>query len=214
MTREDGRAAASLGVGVGLTLGEGLHLYSTTVFRRFDEEATSWASRRLGGENVGRPGFIQPDLADFARLGVESYLTTEHVGNLVLNAGWTRLMNLLTGQGGGLQAYDATHTRIGLGTSTTAAAYTQTDLQAAVNSSNRYWKLVSGAGSLGTRTLAFSAAVGTGDGNFSWQEWGIDQGTADGSDAATSPMLNRAVSDQGTKVNGQTWTITATFTFS
>jgi hypothetical protein len=213
MTRESGGAAEGFGVGVGLGLVEPIHMYSTTRFRRFDEEQTSWASRRLGGAPVGRPGFVQPDLADFIRLGVTPYNTTEHVGNLVLNAGWTRLMNLLTNQGA-TQAYDATHTRIGVGDTNTAAAYTQTDLAAAVNAANRYWQLVSGAGSLGTRTLSWSASFGTGNANFHWQEWGIDQGTASAADAATAPMLNRAVSDQGTKVSGQTWTATTTFTFT
>lgn len=213
---ETGQVGTALGgVGAGLTLVEPLHMYSTTVFDRFDEDQTTWASLQLGGGPVGTPDFVQPDLADFRRLHIRPYLTTEHVGNLVVNAGWTRLMTLLTSSPSDtVQGYDATHTRIGVGDTATAAAYTQTDLAAAVNAANRYWQLVSGAGSLGTRTLAWSATFGTGNANFHWAEWAVDQGVASAADAATAPMLNRAVSDQGTKVSGQTWTATSTFSFT
>jgi len=139
-------------------------------------------------------------------------LATAIEGNLITNAGWTRLMNLLTNQGA-TQALDATHARIGAGNGSTAEAYTDTDLSAAAGSANRWFQLVSGAGSLGTRTLAFSATFGTSDGNFAWNEFGIDFGTASGN-TVTAPLFNRKVSSQGTKASGQTWTATATITFT
>jgi hypothetical protein len=188
-------------------------MYSSTVIRRWDEEQVSWASQRLGGAAFGRRGFIEPTHIDFEALGVKSYWTTEHVGNVIVNVGWTRLMNLLTNQGA-TQAYDATHTRIGVGIGVTAAAATDTDLSASTGSTNRQWKLVSGAGTLGTRTLAWSASFASAEGNFHWQEWGVDNGTADGTGASTAPLLNHAVSDQSTKVSGQVWTPTVTFTFT
>lgn len=172
---------------------------------RWDAEQTAWVQRRSG--------LVAPQGADFARLAVAPYLSTELVGNLITNAGWTRLMNLLTNQGG-TQAYDATHTRIGAGNSNTAEAYTDTDLNASAGSSNRWFQLVSGAGSLGTRTLAWSATFGSSDGNFAWNEFGIDQGTSSGN-TVTAPLLNhKAGIAQGTKASGQTWTATATLTFS
>ena len=58
-------------------------------------------------------------------------------GNLLLNAGITRLLNLLVGAGG--QAFGATHCRVAVGDSSTAASASQTDLQAATN---KYYKLV------------------------------------------------------------------------
>ena len=172
---------------------------------RWDAEQTAWVKTRTG--------LHSPSGADFRRLGVPSYRTTEMVGNLITNAGWTRLMNLLTNQGA-TQALDATHARIGAGNSNTAEAYTDTDLGAAAGSANRWFQLVSGAGSLGTRTLAFSATFGTADGNFAWNEFGIDFGTASGN-TVTAPLFNHKASiAQGTKASGQTWAATATLTFS
>jgi hypothetical protein len=66
-----------------------------------------------------------------------------------------------------------------------------------------------------TQRLSFTATFATGDANFVWAEWGIDQGVAgSGTAAATTPLLNRAVSAQGTKVSGQTWTATAALDFT
>lgn len=184
----------SLESGVGKTL---------WLVERYDEDATAWLTRKLGRAPIG---------ADFATARIGSYRTTDVFGNLITNAGWTRLMNLLTNQGA-TQALDATHARIGAGNGSTAEAYTDTDLSAAAGSANRWFQLVSGAGTLGTRTLSFSASFGTADGNFAWAEFGIDFGTASGN-TVTAPLFNRKVSSQGTKASGQTWTATATITFT
>lgn len=182
----------------------------TTLWRvdRWDAEQTEWVKTRTG--------VLAPDAEDFRRLGVEPYLATEVLGNLITNAGWTRLMNLLTAQGG-TQALTSTAVRIGVGNSNTAEAYTDTDLAAAAGSSNRYFQPVSGSGSLGTRTLAFAATFGTADGNFAWNEFGIDVGTptvAGGTTVAALLFNRKAGIAQGTKASGQTWTATATLTFT
>ncbi len=125
-------------------------------------------------------------------------------------------MNLLTAQGG-TQALTATSVRIGVGNSNTAEAYTDTDLGAAAGASNRYFQPVSGAGTLGTRTLAFAATFGTADGNFAWNEFGLDVGTPTVSGGTTVNALlfnHKAGIAQGTKASGQTWTATATLTFT
>lgn len=205
---DQAKGADSIGVRVATAPVESMHLYSITTFERWDAEQVSYVRRQL---DRGRR--YEPTKADFDALGVKSYHTTVHEGNLVTNVGWTRLMNLLTNQGA-TQAYDATHTRIGVGDTATAAAYTDTDLGALTGATHRWWKLVSGAATLGTKTMSWSATVGTGDGNFHWQEWGVDNGTADGTGASTAPLFNHAISDQGTKVSGQVWTPTATFTWT
>lgn len=180
------------------------HGYTVWAVDRWDADATAWAMARLDG--------LQPQPADFARLRIAPYLSTVVEGNLITNAGWTRLMNLLTNQGA-TQALDGTHARIGAGDGSTAEAYTDTDLSAAAGSTHRWFQLVGGAGTLGTRTLAFTSTFGTSDGNFTWAEFGIDFGTASGN-TVTAPLFNRKVSSQGTKASGQTWAATATITFT
>lgn len=195
-------------VGVGTTLAERVRGTTHWLVERWDVDQTAWAARKSG--------LVAPQGADFARLGVQPYRTSEVMGNLITNAGWTRLMNLLTNQGA-TQALDATHTRIGVGNSSTAEAYTDTDLIASAGATNRYFQPVSGAGTLGTRTLAFSATFGTADGNFAWNEFGLDvtSGTAAGGTTVGALLFNRKAGiAQGTKAAGQTWTATATITFT
>lgn len=142
--------------------------------------------------------------------GEAPYEIVTSLHNLLVNAGIARLEDLLIGAGG--QAYDATHARLGVGNDTTAAAASQTDLQAAAGSGNRQWKLVSTAPTRSGQTLTFVAAFQTGEANFVWNEFAIDVGTADGTTVVT-PMLNRKVSSLGTKTSG-VWTLTVTVTIS
>jgi hypothetical protein len=209
------RAYDGLTAAVGAPLAD--RSFGTTHWRveRWDEEQTAWAQRQMDALGVMPPGW-QPTGDDFIMLGVAPYKVSDVVGNLITNAGWTRLMNLLTNQGA-TQALTATATRIGVGNSSTAEAYTDTDLIAAAGAGNRYFQPVSGAGSLGTRTLAFSATFGTADGNFAWNEFGIDVGTptVTGGTTVGALLFNRKAGiAQGTKASGQTWTATATLTFT
>lgn len=208
MTTERATGADRLGVGVGLAVAE--RAAGTTRWRvdRYDAEQTAWVRHRSG--------LAAPQGADFAALGVRPYEASELVGNLITTAGWTRLMNLLTNQGA-TQALDATHTRIGVGDSSTAEAYGDTDLGAAAGSTHRWFQPVSGAGTLGTRTLAWTASFGTADGNFAWNEWAIDVTTSSATAGNTVGALlfnHKAGIAQGTKASGQTWSATGTLTFS
>lgn len=170
---------------------------------RWDADQTAWVQRHSG--------LVAPQAADFNRLNVQSYETTEILGNLITNAGWTRLMNLLIGTGS-TQAMDATHTRIGVGDSNTAEAYTDTALGA---TTNKLYKLVSGAATLGTRTLSFAATFGSSEANWAWNEFGLDIGaTADGTTVAAIFFNHKAGIAQGTKAAGQTWSATATLSFT
>jgi hypothetical protein len=215
-----GKSSDILGVHAKLRLPDDVsHEVGHMFVQRWDEEQTSWASRRLGGGGVGHRGFIQPNNSDFARLGVKPYSETwTSESNLVTTAGWGRVLTLALAGGG--TAYDATHTRVGIGTATAAASMTATDLSATTGSTAREWQLVTGVGTTGGATgstaaqLTFIASFGTTNANFAWQEWGIDQGTASGYGASVGALLNRAVSAQGTKTSGQTWTATCTMSWT
>jgi hypothetical protein len=144
---------------------------------------------------------------------VEPYEITDAGYNLLCTAGVTRMWNLTTNQGA-TQAFDSTHTRIGVGNGTTAAAAGDTDFSAAAGSSNRQFNLVSGAGTVSTNTLQFSAVFATGVGNFVWAEWGLDQGTSNGT-TVTAPLLNHAVPNSlGTKTSNAAWTFTVTLSLT
>ncbi|PZG53135.1 hypothetical protein C1I98_06145 [Spongiactinospora gelatinilytica] len=174
---------------------------------RWDADAVGWVRRKSG--------LVSPGGHVFRKLGVASYQTTEHLGNAILSAGWTRILNLLIGTGS-TQAMDATHTRIGVGDGTTAVTTADTTL---TGSTNKYFKTAAGVGTIGagagppTTTLTISATFGTGVANFAWQKFGVDFGTTDGA-TEVAPLLNAAVSNQGTKASGQVWTATATLSWT
>ena len=198
---------ASDQVSVGCACGHAERGFGTTTWQvqRWDAEQTRWVKRRSG--------LASPQGDEFARLRVAPYSVTETTGNLITNSGYSRIGNLFTNQGA-TQAFDSTHCRIGAGDGVTAVAYTDTDLSAVAGSTHRWFQLVSGAFTIGgTRTWSVAATFGTADGNFAWNEFGIDQGTASGN-TVTAILLNHALSSQGTKAAGQTWTATATITWT
>lgn len=197
-----GRAADALGVTVGAGPAESGRGTTHWLVERWDPEAVAWVRRRTG--------LAEPLGHHFHTLRVWPYAVSEVVGNVITNAGWTRLMTLLTGGAG--QGMDATHTRIGVGNGNTAADYADTDLAGA----SKWFEPVSSAATLGTRSMQFSATFGANVANFDWEEFGLDitSGTATAGNTVGAVLFNRRVSSQGTKANGQVWTATATVTFS
>lgn len=148
--------------------------------------------------------------------------TADAPGNLVTRIGLQRFGNRLIGTGS-WAAINATTGRIGVGNGTTAAAVTDTDLSAAAGAANRQFLVFDSAPTVGTGATSgvytFVATFGTGVGNFAWQEWGIDGGTASGTtvttDAPTTPgLINHQVISLGTKTGAQTWVMTVTITGS
>ena len=126
--------------------------------------------------------------------------------NLLLNEGLNELFTLLAGTGGTL--FDAGNAYIGVGDSATAAAATQTGLQAATN--KLYKAMDGGYPTYGTLQKAiWRATFASGDANFAWNEFTVANGN---SDAAVN--LNRLVSAQGTKVSGQVWQLTLEISIS
>jgi len=124
--------------------------------------------------------------------------------NLFLNSGINEIWKLVCGNGG--SAFTNALATIGVGDSTTAEAATQTDLQAVTNKT--YKAMDTGYPTSGTDQKAiFKATFGSADANYSWQEFVIKNSTS-------SICLNRKVSNQGTKVSGQTWVITVELSLS
>lgn len=125
-------------------------------------------------------------------------------GNLLLNEGITRLLNLLTGTT--TNPYNNANARLGVGDSATAESAAQTDLQA---STNKLYKAMEATyPTITSQSVAFRSVFGSSEANWAWQEFSVDNGSGPGEN------LNRKVSSQGTKASGQTWTLTLTITFS
>ncbi|OGP19504.1 MAG: hypothetical protein A2054_01345 [Deltaproteobacteria bacterium GWA2_55_10] len=158
-------------------------------------------------EKIGyKPLWILRKYADDAAFTKESpYEVIEIEGNLLLNEGITALLNLLTGAAE--TAFSNANAYIGVGDSSTAAAASQTGLQA---STNKLYKAVSASyPSISGQTVTFRAEFVSAEANFAWNEFTVANGNSDAAD-----NLNRKVSSQGTKASGQVWTLDLAITFS
>ncbi len=136
----------------------------------------------------------------------DNLYAAEHIdGNILLNEGITLLLNLLIGAEG--MPYNNANARVGVGDSTTAAAATQTGLQA---STNKTWKAMdTGYPQISNQTVTFRATFGPSDANYAWNEFTIVNASDD-----SGVNLNRKVVNHGTKASGDSWVITATITIS
>jgi hypothetical protein len=189
--------------------------------RKWDEDQTRWARRRLG---LRYDADVTPrEFAMAGPGGVAPYSDfTDYDCNLVVKNGWIALLGGIAGTSITTK-FSASAGRIGVGTSSTAATYADTWLggDTGVSSTTSYYKLVSGAPVIATTTspptLTFSATFGTAVANFAWAEFGTDNFTADGVQlnglGGTTIFFNHGISNQGTKVSGQTWTATETVSF-
>lgn len=145
--------------------------------------------------------------------------------NLLLNAGITLIWNAVIGAtftnnaGASPPAanayYNNTQARLAVGDSSTAAAATQTWLQAATN---KYAQAMDATfPSVSAQTVTFKSTITGTNADFAWNEFVTDNGQGSNSTATTytgSSALNRAVSAQGTKAGGQSWALTETITLS
>jgi hypothetical protein len=134
-------------------------------------------------------------------------------GNLLTTAGIGRIATLLTAGTGNL--ISTTTARVGVGNGVGTAAIGDTDLSASAGSTNRWFQTCTVT--TPSNVLTFAATFASADGNFAWNEFGIDIGTATvtSSNTVNAVLLNHKTSiAQGTKASGQVWTATATVTFS
>lgn len=144
-------------------------------------------------------------------LGLEPYDVVEEVGNLLVYGGASALWQRLIGTG--VTAFDNSNAYLGVGDSSTAAAATQTDLQAATNKHREamdatYPSHTDGTSSSSNAQITFKSTYETGDANYTWSEWALFNASSSGR------MLNRKVFTGGTKTSSDSWALTITITLS
>lgn len=163
----------------------------------------------IGGKAMNHSGLVVP-----------AFDTVEIVGNVLTIGGasvqWQTLIgNGTTTAGQALTYFNNANAAIGVGDSTTAAADTQTDLQAATNKVRvamdaTYPLHTDSTGTAGSKTLTLRSTFGTAAANWVWNEWGVFNSPT----AATGRMLNRKVEALGTKTSAATWVLTITLSLA
>lgn len=150
--------------------------------------------------------FLQKFESDRCRIRGGTPFFADFVGfNLLLNEGIAVFLDKLIGAAG--TVFSNANAYIGVGDSATAAAATQTALQAASNKA--YVAMDATYPSRAAQTMTWRSTFNGSTGNFAWNEFTIANGN---SDAAEN--LNRLVSAQGTKTSGQSWIPSCTLTLS
>lgn len=143
--------------------------------------------------------------------GLEPYEVIDSDGNLLVFGGASALWERLIGTG--VTAFDNTNAFLGVGDSSTAAANTQTDLQASTNKLRKamdatYPQHTDGTGSSGNASITFKSTFASSDANFAWAEWALFNASTSGR------MLNRKAESHGTKASGDTWALTVTLSLA
>lgn len=146
---------------------------------------------------------------------IEPYEVIEGKGNMLMNGGasniWEYMLgNGTTSAGSALTYFNNARTVIKVGTSTASIDRNQTNLRAgtagiAIGTMEAGFPSHSVGLVEASRSVKFKSIFGGSTANFSWNEWGIFNGTA-----TNSRMLNRKVARLGSKGAGQTWTFEIT----
>jgi len=123
--------------------------------------------------------------------------------NCLLNTGIDEMWDIILGDSANVYSNDLC--KIGVGDDgTTAAAASQTDLQGA---STTYVTQDDTYPTSTTQKATWRATFDGDAGNHAWREFTIKQDTS-------SICLNRVVAEKGTKVVGETWTVSLEVTLS
>ena len=64
----------------------------------------------------------------------------------------------------------------------------------------------------GPPAMRFRATFDTSKGNFNWKEWGVKNTSGSGTATSSGILMNRSVTDLGTKTGAQTWQFTGVIT--
>lgn len=206
MHQDTGRFDDGGHVGAGLGAHEPIRWKAQWTLHKYDDPT---------GE-IGRALQAGADLAQFSAQLTE---LIEREGNLLMYGGASCLWECLVGNGTGtagqaLTFFNNGNAAIGTGDSSTAAAATQTDLQASTNKLRKAMDATfpthTDGTSSGSASAVFRSTFGTSDANWAWAEWGIFNSPT----AATGRMLNRKVESLGTKTSAATWVFTCTLSLA
>jgi hypothetical protein len=168
------------------------------------------------GNDLLTIGQLQRDM--LFGVGVEPELV-DIDGNLLVYGGASCQWQTLIGNGTttadqSLTYFSNARAAIGVGDSTTAAAATQTDLQASTNllrvAMDSTYPQHTDATTSGAASIVFKSTYSTSQANFAWQEWGVFNSAT----AATGRMLQRKVESLGTKTSAATWALTITLSLA
>lgn len=173
---------------------------------RFNWRCEKWSEDAVGfvRQRLGLPDYREVSSELLRKFVGKAEIEEEIPGNLLLNEGIAEMLDLMAGEGSPT-AFNTANARVGVGDSSTAAAATQTDLQAATN---KTYKAMNGAyPTRSAQTMDWQADFTSGEANYAWNEWVIDNG------ASAAKTLNRKVESLGTKSTG-TWTLTGSVTIS
>ena len=173
---------------------------------------------------VQSAGVLIPRSRESGRV-ILPYDVEERDGNLLVIGGASVQWQTLIGNGTATAAqaltfYNNGNAYISVGDSATAAADTQTELQAATNRLRKpmdatYPLHTDSTGTAGSKSITFRSTFGTSDANYAWQEWGIFNGAGTGGPPTTGQrMLNRKVESLGTKTSAATWVLTITLSLA
>ncbi len=140
---------------------------------------------------------------DAAYANDQPYDTSIIEGNLLTNEGIALLWDLGIAAGG--TAWNNANAYLGVGTSTQAAAATDTGLVGTAV----YKAMAATYPQRSNQTVTWRAVFGADDANQAWEEFTVANGNSN-----SGTNLNRKVSSQGTKTSGQTWTLDLAITLS
>lgn len=168
--------------------------------RKFDVEADLLAAGFAGMELERKGRLI------LARYGIKP-IHEAHSFNTLVNGGTAIMLDALIGVNPTF--YTNALAASGVGDSATAFNLTHTNLQGAVNVTNRIRKAMDATfPSRAANVVTFRSTFATTDANFIWNEWALFNNVTDGS----GTMLNRAVVNLGTKTSAASWQLTTTLT--
>lgn len=110
-------------------------------------------------------------------------------------------------------AFNNANSAIGVGTSATAYANTQTNLIGGAAAAFRK-AMDATYPQQATNVLTFRSTFALGDANFAWNEWGVFNAIGTGDPPTGGTMLNRKAETLGTKAGTQSWQFTVVLTLT